>query len=189
MLNGLARSLAANLDRILLAALLPPAALGLYAAGGRLQLVGSVANQAATRILHPRFFRAAAAGPAALAALTRGAALKMAIVGLLASAGIAALAPLLPALLGPAFAGTAGIAAALGVACPFVALQYPPADALTARGRQGLRTVVALAGALAGAVLLASGAAIAGLGGAVAGFVAGQAALAALLWLAHHRAR
>jgi O-antigen/teichoic acid export membrane protein len=188
MLNNLARSLAANLDRIVLATLLPPAALGLYAAGSRLQLVGAVANQAATRILHPRFFRAAEAGPAALAALTRGAGRKMAAVGLLASVGVAVLAPLLPALLGPAFAGTAGIAAGLGLACPFVALQYPPADALTARGHQGLRTAITLAGVLAAALLLAAGAAVAGLAGAVAGFVAGQAALAALLWLAHRRA-
>jgi O-antigen/teichoic acid export membrane protein len=184
MLNNVARSLAANLDRIVLAALLPPAALGLYAAGGRLLLVGAIANQAASRILHPRFFRAAEAGPAALAALTRGAALKMTTVGLLASAGIAALAPLLPALLGDGFAGTAGIAAALGLACPFVALQYPAADALTARDRQGLRTGITVAGVLAAALLLAAGAAVAGLWGAVAGFVAGQAALAALLWLA-----
>jgi len=184
MLNGLARSLAVNLDRIVLAALLPPAALGLYAAGSRLQLVGAVANQAATRILYPRFFRAADAGPAALAALTRSAALAMALVGLLASVGIAALAPLLPFLLGRDFTGTAGVAAVLGLACPFVALQYPPADALTARGRQPLRTVVTFAGVTVAALLLAAGASVAGLAGAVAGFVAGQAALAALLWLA-----
>jgi O-antigen/teichoic acid export membrane protein len=184
MLNGLARSLAVNLDRIVLAALLPPAALGVYAAGSRLLLVGAVANQAATRILYPRFFRAAEAGAAALDALTRSAGLRMATVGLAASAAIAAFAPLLPVLLGPEFTGAAGVAAALGLACPFVALQYPPADALTARGRQGLRTGVTLAGMLAAAAMLAAGAGAAGVHGAVAGFVAGQAALAALLWLA-----
>ena len=184
MLTGLARSLAANLDRIVLAALLAPAALGVYAAAGRLLLVGAIANQAASRILHPRIFRAAAAGTAALAALTRAAALRMAAAGLLAAAAIAGLAPLLPALLGPEFAGAAGAAAGLGLACPFVALQYPPGDALTARGRQGLRAAVTFAGVLLAALLLAAGASVAGLGGAVAGFVAGQAALAALLWLA-----
>ena len=70
----------------------------------------------------------------------------MALVGLLAGAGIAALAPLLPLLLGPDFAGVRRIAAGLGLACPFVALQYPPGDALTARGRQPLRTGVTFAG-------------------------------------------
>ena len=93
------------------------------------------------------------------------------------------------ALLGPAFSGTAGIAAALGLACPFVALQYPPADALTARGRQPLRTAVTLVGVLVATLLLAVGARTGGLHGAVAGFVAAQAALAGMLWLALHRAR
>ena len=189
MLNGLARSLATNLDRIVLAAVLPPAALGVYAAGSRMQLVGAVANQAATRILYPRFFQAAAAGPRALAALTRGAALARRPTAPMASVAIAAAAPLLPLLLGPGFAGTAGVAAALGLACPFVALQYPPADALTARGRQPLRTAVTLAGVLVAALTLTAGGLAAGLAGAVAGFVAGQAALAAALWLALARCR
>ena len=52
MLNGVSRSLAANLDRIVLATLLPGAALGVYAAGSRLLLFGAIANQAATRILY-----------------------------------------------------------------------------------------------------------------------------------------
>jgi O-antigen/teichoic acid export membrane protein len=108
----------------------------------------------------------------------------MAMVGVLAGAGVAAAAPLLPLLLGAGFAGVAPIAAGLGLACPFVALQYPPGDALTARGRQPLRTGVTFAGVGLAALLLAGGAAAGGLGGAVAGFVAGQAALAALLWLA-----
>ena len=102
----------------------------------------------------------------------------------MASAAIAAAAPLLPLRLGPGCAGTAGVAAALGLACPFVALQYPPADALTARGRQPLRTAVTLAGVLVAALTLTAGGLAAGLAGAVAGYVAGQAALAAALWLA-----
>ena len=109
----------------------------------------------------------------------------MAAVGLLASAAIAALAPLLPLLLGPDFAGTAGIAAALGLACPFVALQYPPADALTARGRQPLRTAVTLAGVLVAALLLAAGArSPAGSPARSRASSPARPRLAALLWLA-----
>ena len=91
-----------------LAALLPPAAFGLYAAASRLQLVGAIANQAASRILYPRFFRAAEHGPAELAALTRTAARTMCVAGLVATTGIAVLAPVVTALLGPAFSGTTG---------------------------------------------------------------------------------
>ena len=187
MVNQVCRSLNANLDRIVLGVLLAPATLGLYVAGSRLQLVGAILTQSATRILYPRFFRAERAGPADLAALVRSATVVMAAVGLLASLATAAIAPLLPIVLGPAFAGVAGLAAALGLACPFVAVQYPPADALTASGRQSLRTAIYLGGALATTLLLGLGVLLAGLWGAVAAFIAGQAALAAALWIALRR--
>ena len=111
----------------------------------------------------------------------------MALVGLLALALTVLAAPLLPLVLGPAYAGLTPLAAGLAVACPFVALQYPAADALTAAGRQGLRTLLYALAALASAALLAAGAALAGPAGAVAGLVAAQAVLAAALWLAFAR--
>ena len=89
----------------------------------------------------------------------------MALVGLLALALTAAAAQALPLVLGPAYAGLAPLATGLALACPFVALQYPPADALTAAGRQGLRTLLY----------------------ALAGFVAAQALLAGALWVAFAR--
>jgi O-antigen/teichoic acid export membrane protein len=185
MLNQLARSLNGNLDRIVLSAVLAPLPLGLYASAARLQLLPGILNQAATRIYYPRFFRAAEAGAGPLRALARHAAGRMALVGLL-SLGLVALAgPLLALVLGPAYRGLAGVATGLAAAAPFTALQYPAADALTAGGRQGLRTVIYLAAAAASAGLLAAGAALAGLPGAVAAFVAVQAGLAGALWLAH----
>lgn len=184
MLNHLARALGGNVDRVLLPALLAPTALGLYAAAGRLQLLGGVATQAATRIHHPRFFAAAEAGARPLAALTGRVAAWMLLVGLGALAATALAALALPALLGPGYEGVGGVAVALACAGPFVALQYPPADALTARGRQGLRTGLYAGGAAGSAILLAAGAACAGLWGAAAAFVAGQAGLCAALWLA-----
>jgi O-antigen/teichoic acid export membrane protein len=111
----------------------------------------------------------------------------MALVGLLALALTAAAAQALPLLLGPAYAGLTGLATGLALACPLVALQYPAADALTAAGRQGLRTLLYGLGALASAALLAGGALAAGPAGAVAGFVAAQGTLAAALWLAFAR--
>jgi O-antigen/teichoic acid export membrane protein len=144
-------------------------------------------NQAATRIYYPRFFRAAAAGQDALTALVRQAAARMALVGLLALALTALASILLPLLLGSDYAGVAGIAAGLAFAAPLTALQYPAADALTAAGRQGLRTALYLAAAAASAVLLAAGAAAAGAAGGVAAFVIVQAALAVALWRAHLR--
>ncbi len=187
MLNQIARSLNGNVDRVVLAGVLAPAAFGVYASAARLQLVGAILNQAATRLAYPRFFRAAEHGPAALGALTRGVAGRMAGVGLLALALTAAAAQGLPLVLGPAYAGLTGLATGLACACPFVALQYPAADALTASGRQGLRTLLYGLGALASGGLLALGGAVAGAPGAVAGFVLAQGLLAAGLWLALRR--
>lgn len=182
MLNQLARSLNGNVDRVVLAAFLAPAALGVYASAARLQLVGAILNQSATRLTYPRFFRAE--GRAALRRLTRGAAGLMALVGLVALVLTAAAARALPLVLGDAYAGLVPLATGLALACPLVALQYPPADALTAAGWQGLRTLLYALAALVSAALLSLGAVVAGAAGAVAGFVAAQALLAAALWAA-----
>ena len=96
---------------------------------------------------------------------------------------------MLPLLLGPGYAGVGPIGALLAAAAPFVALQYPPADALTAAGHQGLRTALYAFGAAAGAGLVAAGALAAGPPGAALGFVAGQAVLCAALWAAQRRIR
>lgn len=185
MLNQLTRALNGNLDRIVLAPILAPAALGVYASATRLQLLGALLNQAATRLTYPRFFRAPERHR--LAATTRAAAGLMALVGLLALVLTATAAQVLPFVLGPAYAGLAPLATGLALACPLVALQYPPADALTAAGRQGLRTLLYAVAAVASAALLVVGADAAGAAGAVAGFVAAQALLAAALWAAFAR--
>lgn len=182
MLNQLARSLNGNVDRVVLAAVLAPAALGVYASAARLQLVGAILSQAATRLTYPRFFRAG--DRAALVRLTRSAAALMALVGLVALVLTALAAQVLPRLLGPGYAGLVPLATGLALAAPLVALQYPPADALTAAGRQRLRTVIYAAAALVSGGLLALGAVAAGPAGAVAGFVAAQALLAGALWAA-----
>ena len=175
----------ASLLRLATVAARAAVALGLYASATRLQLVGAILVQAATRLAYPRFFRAADRG--ALGFFTRAVAFPMALVGLLALAVTALAAQLLPLVLGPAYAGLTPLATGLALACPFVALQYPAADALTAAGRQGLRTLLTVLAAVASAALLAGGAALAGAAGAAAGFVVGQAALAAALWLAFAR--
>jgi O-antigen/teichoic acid export membrane protein len=159
-----------------------PAALGLYAAASRVQLLGAVIIQAATRIVHPRFFAAAAAGEAELGALTRRAAAQMAFVGGAGMMLVALAAQILPLVLGESFAGAGALGTLLSAAVPCLALQYPAADALTARNRQGLRTVLHLVAAAACVGLVALGAVLAGIPGAAHGYVAGQALLAAMLW-------
>jgi O-antigen/teichoic acid export membrane protein len=187
MLNNLARTLSGAADRIVLAILLSPVQLGLYASGSRPLLLGGLLNQAVTRLYYPRFFVAAASGSRPLNVLTRRAGAVLALVGCLAFLLVSGLAQLLPVLLGPAFSEAATVGTLLATACPFIALQYPPADALTASGRQGLRTAIYLVATAAGAGLLALLAVLMGLGGAVLAFVVTQVALSAALWTAFLR--
>jgi O-antigen/teichoic acid export membrane protein len=182
MVNNLARTIGSTLDRIVLSAILPPLQLGLYASASRPLLLGGILIQAVTRIYHPRFFVAATAGQDALRSVTRRMAAALALIGVLAALMIACLAQLLPLLLGSAYSEAAGLGGLLAAAVPFIALQYPPADALTAIGRQGLRTGIYLVATLAGVLLLSLLAVVAGVWGAVLAFVLTQAALAAALW-------
>jgi O-antigen/teichoic acid export membrane protein len=184
MLNNLARTLSGAADRIVLAVLLPPVQLGMYASGSRPLLLGGMLNQAVTRLYYPRFFVAAASGSRSLQGLTCRVGAVLALVGCLAFLLVSGLAQLLPMLLGPAFSEAATVGTLLATACPFIALQYPPADALTGSGRQGLRTTIYLVATTAGTGLLALLTVRAGLGGAVLAFVVTQAALSGALWTA-----
>lgn len=182
MLNHLSRSLTSNLDRIVLAPFLTPAALGVYASGTRPQLVNGILNQAATRLFFVRFFRAGASGRDQLRAFTRSTAAKMVLVGIAAGVIIAIIGQLLPIVLGAGYGDSALIAAALALASPFISLQTPPADALTASDKQFVRTLIYFAVAVASAGLLTLGAVLAGIWGAVAAVILSQALLAAVLW-------
>lgn len=182
MLNHLSRSLTSNLDRIVLAPFLTPAALGIYASGTRPQLVNGILNQAATRLFYVRFFRAGATSREQLRAFTRATAAKMILIGILSGIIIAVIGQLLPFVLGEGYRDAAAIAAALALASPFISLQTPPADALTASDKQFTRTVIYFAVALASAGLLTIGAIVAGIWGAVVAVILAQALLAGVLW-------
>ena len=95
---------------------------------------------------------------------------------------IAIIGQALPFVLGAGYADSASIAAALALASPFISLQTPPADALTASDKQFVRTIIYFAVALASAGLLTLGAILAGVWGAVAAVILSQALLAAVLW-------
>lgn len=183
MLNQLSRSLNGNLDRIVLALFLTPAALGVYASGTRLLMVNGILNQAATRLFYARFFRAGASGRSDLRHFTLRTGRKMALVGICGGVLILGLAQLLPFVLGSDYDDSVWIASVLAFASPLISIQYPPADALTASNRQLVRTLVYFAVAIASGGLLAVGAMLGGVWGAIIGFLLSQAVLAAVLWV------
>ena len=129
MLNHLARSLGANLDRIALSAFLAPVPLGLYAARTRLQLLAGILNQAATRFYYPLWpfgRRRADAGPlmALYPEVRRQGWRSWALASL---ALIAAAGPLLPFVLGPAYPDLRRASPlALPLAAPFIGAAISP---------------------------------------------------------------
>ena len=182
MVTHLARALQGNLDRVLLAPVLAASLMGVYAAATRLLIIGTVLLQAALRIYYPRFFVAAEEGAGALKAHTIKTAKVLAGVGVLAAAGIAVAGQLLPLLLGEAYGEVARLTPVIALAMPFMALQYPAGDALTAAGEQRLRMLVGLIGAVVFSLGLLGGAMAGGLMGAAVMYAVGHALLAAAYW-------
>lgn len=184
MATHLSRALPANLDRIMLAPVLATGVLGVYAAATRLLIIGTVLLQAALRIYHPRFFVAAAAGREELRAHMISTAMKLGLVGVLAAVAIFFAGILLPVILGQAYSDVTRLSPVIALAMPFIALQYPAGDALTAMGRQMVRMIVSISGAVLFSIGLLVGALVAGVTGAATMFVVGHAAVALALWIA-----
>jgi O-antigen/teichoic acid export membrane protein len=182
--NQAARASQGNFDRIILGRFADAASVGIYGAASRVLALGLFPLQVVTRITYPNFFVHGKSGLAA----SRGYALKITPmlfgVGIASSIAVAAAGYLAPFALGKDFASMANISAMLGLALPLIALQYPPADALTGAGKQGIRAFISLCATFGFGLLMALGVKIAGISGLVAAFLASHACLAAAMWLA-----
>lgn len=175
-LNQTARAVQGNVDRLILAAFADPVALGAYAAGARLLMVGLFPIQVLTRMLYPEFFRRGLGGIAGTRRYALEQAPAMLATGYAALGAVALVAQLLPHLLGHDFAGSRDAATVLATALPLIALQYLAADTLTGAGHQGLRAVLAVGASCgSGLIMLAGARLLGGVAGVVAGFIAGQA--------------
>lgn len=175
-LNQTARAVQGNIDRLILAAFADPVALGAYAAGARLLVVGLFPIQVLTRMLYPEFFRRGVDGIAATRRYALAQAPVMLATGYAALAAVVIVAQALPQVLGHDFAGSRDAAMVLACALPLIGLQYLAADTLTGAGHQGVRAVLAVvASAGSGAIMLAGVHLLGGIAGVVAGFIAGQA--------------
>jgi len=182
--NQAARASQGNFDRIILGRFADAASVGIYGAASRVLALGLFPLQVVTRITYPNFFVHGKGGLAA----SRSYALKITPmlfgVGIASSVAVAAAGYLAPFALGRDFASMANISALLGLALPLIALQYPPADALTGAGKQGIRAFISLCATFGFGMLMALGVKLAGVPGLVAAFLASHACLAAAMWLA-----
>ncbi|KQR80210.1 hypothetical protein ASG07_15565 [Sphingomonas sp. Leaf343] len=182
-INQAARATQGNVDRVILARFSDASVLGAYAAGARILAIGLFPLQVITRLLYPNFFREGEFGLAA----TRRYALKclpaMLATGLFASASVAAVAQVIPLVLGHDFAASRGAAMLLGLSLPLIAMQYLAADTLTGAGLQHIRAVIYGIAALIFGFLLAMGAYFAGVTGLIVAFLSAHALLMAVLWI------
>jgi O-antigen/teichoic acid export membrane protein len=183
-INQTSRAGQGNFDRAFMASVANGNVIGAYAAGSRLVQLGLFPVQILNRLLYPRFFaHGAAGGLVATRALAKRCAPIAFAVGVFGALTVGTAALAAPYLLGPSFAKTTNITLALSCALPLMALQYPAADALTGAGKQATRTILFAITALLFSIGLAVGATFYGLWGVVYAFVAGHAALAAILWI------
>jgi O-antigen/teichoic acid export membrane protein len=182
MINQSARAMQGNVDRVVLARFASDAAVGAYAAGSRLLLIGLFPLQVMTRLLYPNFFRHGEQGIAA----TRRYALKclpaMLGVGFFSLAGVIAVAQIVPFALGHDFYQSRFVAMLLALSLPLIAMQYLAADTLTGAGFQHLRAIVYGIAALVFGLVLALGARFGGIDGLIVAYLLAHAALAAVLW-------
>jgi len=181
----LARALQSNMDRVVLARFADEAALGAYGAASRVLQLGLFPMQVVTRILYPKFFIHGANGLRASRqfALRTGAPAMLA-VGLMSCLAVLLVARFVPEVLGKDFAQSSRTTMLLSLALPFIALQYPAADALTGAGRQALRAGIQTVSSVGFGLLLATGARWDGVFGTTLAFICGHGLLAAILWAA-----
>lgn len=183
--NQTARALQGNMDRMILSRYAEASALGAYGAATRFIQLGLFPIQVVTRMLYPRFFQKGVDGAEAVWRFTcRTAAPALLGVGVMAGGAVAIAGQLAPWVLGESFRSVVEITGHLALALPCIAMQYPPADALTATGRQWVRTLISALSAVGFGFVLVLGAHWGGAQGVAHAFVLGHALLAVALWMA-----
>jgi len=178
----LSRAIQSNFDRVALASFVTPGALGAYSAGSRVLQLGLFPLQVMTRILYPHFFIEGAKGVAAARSFALGKLPLMTGVGTAAMVAVAAAGELAPMILGKSYAASNHTALVLSLALPLMAIQYLAGDVLSGSGHQRLRATVHFVMALVSSMILAAGAALAGVQGVLIAFVASQGLVALVMW-------
>lgn len=181
--NQTARSSQTNLDRVVLSRFADNAMLGIYGAATRILQLGLFPIQVATRIIYPKFFIHGEKGMVHSHQFALKVAPVLALVGVFSGICVAIAAQFAPYVLGRDFDGITKVATWLALAMPFVALQYPAADALTGAGKQWLRARIYGVMVVFFACILLIGARFGGVNGLIFAFISGHMIFAAALWV------
>lgn len=164
-------------DRYVMSLLAAPAVVGAYAVAARSAQFAFLPVQAILRNLYARFFAVGASGIDSAVQFARGRLPTVLGVGAVVGVGLYFAADLLPVILGPAFAETAGVARSLCVLPLLRGLQSLNGDALSGAGYQAQRTWIGVGASLLFLPLLAVLVTAYGVWGAVAALYAHQVAV------------
>jgi O-antigen/teichoic acid export membrane protein len=144
-LSVAARSALPELDRVFLARLSGLNAAGLYGAGSRLVYIATMPFFMLQMMKYPEFFRAGKHGYAGARAVARAQVLRLAPLGLAATAAIWLAAPYTDLVLGPSYSDTGGIVRSLCVIVALYSIYEPFGNALNGSGQERLRRTFQIA--------------------------------------------
>lgn len=181
--NQTARASQTNLDRVVLTRFADNSMLGVYGAATRVLQLGLFPIQVATRIIYPKFFVHGEKGIVHSHQFALKVAPVLMLVGVFSAVCVATASQLAPYILGRDYEGITKVGTLLALAMPFIALQYPAADALTGAGKQWLRAKIYGVMAICFAFILLIGAKFGGVDGLIVGFISGHIIFAAVLWV------
>jgi O-antigen/teichoic acid export membrane protein len=136
-----AQSAYVDVDKTMLARLSSLSAAGIYSAAHRIVAVSLVPLMAFVSAVYPSLFVAGRNGYPAARRLAWRYVPVVGAYGVLAAAGIWLAAPFLPGVLGPDFERSVTALRILSVLLVIQSMQYPFADALSASGRQMVRSI------------------------------------------------
>lgn len=171
-----------DIDKAMLGRLNSVAAAGLYSAGYRIVDMAYAPIRSISAAAYPLFFREGERGLLSALKLTRKLAPIVLILGAVAGAGAAWLAPLAPILLGSEYGGAVDVIRLLSPLVFLRGLSFLAADTLTGCGKQGIRTVVQISVAVVNVGLNFALIPLLGISGAIIVTLVCEAVLAAALW-------
>jgi len=171
------------IDKFAVGSVAGAAVVGSYGAASRVAQLGVMPASAVTRITYPMFFARGAEGLHSGIQFARRIAPAVLGLGLLSTIGLIAVAVALPYLLGPEFEAAKEFLLMLAILPVVTVLQNLFGDTLTGADLQSRRVVAALVGLALTIACAAAGALLAGVSGAIVGYIAGQICVTAALGL------
>lgn len=183
-LNQILRASQQSLDRLVLNAVLSPAAVAIYASAMKFIQVGSLPVTTILRISFPQVFAAGKEGKHASLSLAKKLLKPAVVVSMLSSTALIVGAPILPLLLGEEYAASVRVLQAAAPALIVIAVGYVGADILTGGDRQYHRVGFTSVALLIQTVLLMVLAPLLGPMGGVIAFYGSLSVFCILCWIA-----